>query len=72
MTTVVLIFFLLLLTVLIVEISKSPKTVNPSVLGIGVADKNKASTQLFSSNNLLRALTPKRCCSSIITNPKFL
>ena len=72
LTAYVSIFFLFGGSSSIIDISKSPYNINANVLGIGVADI--AITSGFFPLDAIVPLcfTPKRCCSSVTTNPKFL
>ena len=54
------------------DISKSEYTYNAKVLGIGVAVITITSGRLPLFISLLLCSTPNLCCSSVITNPKFL
>ena len=54
------------------DISKSPYKINASVLGIGVADIAIISGFCAFAAIVLLCFTPNRCCSSVITKPKFL
>ena len=56
----------------IIDKSISPIYVIESVLGIGVAVIDKKWGFIPFSVSLLRCPTPNRCCSSIITSPRFL
>ena len=54
----------------ITDKSRTPNIDMFNVLGIGVAVNVKTSTLVFNSFNRSLCLTPKRCSSSIINNPK--
>ena len=53
------------------ETSRSPYTVIASVLGIGVAVMTRTSGTIPFFRSAARWTTPKRCCSSITTSPRF-
>src|SRR3989344_7348076 len=53
------------------DISKSPKVVKASVLGMGVADIVRKCGHGPFSRSRRRWETPKRCCSSMTTRPRF-
>ena len=71
-TAKVSIFFLFGGNSSIIDISRSPYKISASVLGIGVAViTNTSGFSPFAEITFL-CLTPKRCCSSVTTSPKFL
>lgn len=53
-------------------ISRSPYKIKPSVRGIGVALITIVCTSSPFSASCALCLTPKRCCSSVITRARFL
>ena len=57
---------------LIIDKSVSPYIVSAYVLGIGVALIDNTSGLIPLLLKMFLWFTPKRCCSSVITNPNFL
>ena len=55
-----------------IDTSISPNAVIASVLGIGVAVMKRTSGFKPLSLKIRRCSTPKRCCSSVMTNPGLL
>ena len=54
------------------EMSRSPYSISDSVRGMGVADMTSTLGASPFSDSSVRWRTPKRCCSSVTTRPRFL
>ena len=71
-TAIVSIFFLFGGNSSIIDMSKSPYSINAKVLGIGVAVITNTSGFFPFSAILVLCFTPNLCCSSVTTSPRFL